>query len=163
VVDATPAPSGPLGGRLELRHDRVGTQQLTIESVTIDGGGRDAMADRGGPLRIALEIANHDGPVLDPIVEVRITRDIDDVLCFQTSTRDAGVAVGPLTKSASIALALDRIDLAPGAYTVDVGLYSAAWDVTYDFHWHGYGFTVAGDGASRGVLSPPQRWELGAD
>jgi hypothetical protein len=39
-----------------------------------------------------------------------------------------------------------------------VAVYSSDWQTTYDYHWHGYEFTVAGDAPSRGLLSPPQRW-----
>jgi hypothetical protein len=50
------------------------------------------------------------------------------------------------------------VDLLPGTYTLDAAVYSADWQTTYDYHWHGYELTVAGDAPSRGLLSPPQRW-----
>ena len=39
-------------------------------------------------------------------------------------------------------LALDTIALPPGEHAVDVGLYSADWETTYDYHWHAYRLRV---------------------
>jgi lipopolysaccharide transport system ATP-binding protein len=153
VVAATPAPAA-LGGKLELRRDRVGTQDLTIDSFTIE----PAVVARGEQVEFRLELTNHGRPVDDPIVELKVARADDDALCFHTTTRDSGTALGRVTSGASVSLALERVDLLPGSYTVDVAVYSADWQTTYDYHWHGYEFTVAGDAPSRGLFSPPQRW-----
>ena len=153
VLDATPAPA-QLGGRLELRNDRVGTQELTIDSVQIE----PPRVTRGAQLGFRFELTNHGSPVSDPIVELKVARADDDALCFHTTTRDSGTALGRVTTGASVSLALERVDLLPGTYTVDVAVYSADWDTTYDYHWHGYEFTVAGHAPSRGLFSPPQRW-----
>jgi lipopolysaccharide transport system ATP-binding protein len=154
VVEATPAPSA-LGGRLELQRDRVGTQQLTIDALAIE----PPVVGRGERLAFRLDLTNHGEPVTDPIVELKVTRVDDDTLCFHTTTRDSGVAVGRIGAGATVSLALERVDLLPGAYAVDVAVYSADWNTTYDYHWHGYEFTVAGEAPSRGLLSPPQSWE----
>jgi lipopolysaccharide transport system ATP-binding protein len=153
VVERTPAPAR-VGGRLELRRNRVGTQELTIDAVTIE----PAVVGGGRPLGFRLELSNHGAPVNDPIVELKLTRLDDDTLCFHATTRDAGIALGRVTSGASVSLELERVDLLPGAYTVDAAVYSADWQTTYDYHWHGYEFTVAGEARSRGLLAPPQRW-----
>jgi lipopolysaccharide transport system ATP-binding protein len=153
VVEATPAPAG-LGGRLELRRDRVGTQQLTIESVAIEPN----PVGRGEGLSFRLELVNHGAPLDDPIVELKLARADDDTLCFHTTTRDSGTALGRIASGATVTLTLDRLDLVPGTYSVDVAVYSADWQTTYDYHWHGYDVTVAGEAPSRGPLAPPQRW-----
>ena len=153
VVEATPAPA-QLGGRLELRRDRVGTQQLTIDSVAIE----PAVVGHGDSATFTLELTNHGEPVTDPIVEVKVARADDDALCFHTTTRDSGTALGRVSNGATVSLGLERVDLLPGVYTVDVAVYSADWDTTFDYHWHGYEFTVAGEAPSRGLLAPPQRW-----
>ena len=153
VVAATPARAA-LGGRLELRRDRVGSQQLTIDAVTVD----PAVVARGDRLRLGLDLTNHGVPVADPIAEVKITRADDDSLCFHATTRDAGVALGRVSSGVHVSLALERLDLLPGTYTIDVAVYSADWETTYDYHWHGYEFTVTGEPSSRGLLAPPLRW-----
>jgi lipopolysaccharide transport system ATP-binding protein len=153
VVAATPAPAA-LGGKLELRHDRVGTQELTIDSVAIE----PAVVGRGERVEFRLELMNHAAPLDDPIVELKVARSDDDALCFHTTTRDSGTALGRVSRGATVSLALERVDLLPGNYTVDAAVYSADWQTTYDYHWHGYEFTVAGDAPGRGLLSPPQTW-----
>jgi Wzt-like putative exopolysaccharide export protein len=153
VVEHTPPPA-QLGGRLELRRDRVGTQQLTIDSVAIE----PPVVGRGAGATFTLELTNHGEPVTDPIVEVKVARADDDVLCFHTTTRDSGTALGRVAAGATVSLGLERVDLLPGVYTVDVAVYSADWETTFDYHWHGYEFTVAGEAPSRGLLAPPQRW-----
>jgi glycerol-3-phosphate cytidylyltransferase-like family protein len=100
--------------------------------------------------------------VTDPIVELKVARADDDALCFHTTTRDSGVALGRVSAGAAVSLALERVDVLPGVYTVDAAVYSADWQTTYDYHWHGYEFTVAGDAPSRGLLSPPQHWSADA-
>jgi lipopolysaccharide transport system ATP-binding protein len=156
VVASTPAPT-TLGGRLELRRDRVGTQELTIDLVTIE----PQVVGHGERAEFRLELTNHGPDVDDPIVELKVARSDDEVLCLHTTTRDSGVALGRVASRAAVSLALERVDLLPGAYTVDVAVYSADWQTTYDYHWHGYEFTVAGAAAGRGLVSPPQRWSAG--
>ena len=153
VVAATPAPAAR-GGRLELQRERVGTQELTIDAVAIE----PAVVTRGERVGFRLELSNHGPPIDDPIVELKVTRAGDDTLCFHATTRDSGSSLGRVTNGATVSLALERVDLLPGAYTVDAAVYSDDWQTTYDYHWHGYDFTVAGDAPSRGLLSPPQRW-----
>jgi lipopolysaccharide transport system ATP-binding protein len=70
------------------------------------------------------------------------------------------VTLGVL-RDATVTLALDRLDLAPGRYLVDVGLYRADWDVVYDFHWHAVEIEI-GDRppSTRAPLHPPRRWRV---
>ena len=154
VVERTPAPeSRTAGGRLELGHDRVGTQELTIDDVALE-----PVVGIGGALTIALTLTNHAGPVENPIVQMKITRASDQVPCFEVSSKDAGQPVGRVNAGAEVSLTLERVDLIPGDYLVDVAVYSADWDTTYDYHWRAYRFRVTGVTPSRGLLSPPQRW-----
>jgi lipopolysaccharide transport system ATP-binding protein len=97
VVAATPAPAA-LGGKLELRRDRVGTQQLTIDSLAID----PLVVSRGERVEFRLELTNHAQPVDDPIVELKVARSDDDALCFNTTTSDSGTALGRFTSGASV-------------------------------------------------------------
>jgi lipopolysaccharide transport system ATP-binding protein len=59
-------------------------------------------------------------------------------------------------------LRFERLDLAAGAYFLDVGAYSVDWSVTYDYHWRVYQLHVGGHGESKGPLRPPYDWELSA-
>jgi hypothetical protein len=55
---------------------------------------------------------------------------------------------------------LERLDLAPGLYSFDVGLFSADWDRTYDFHKAAYELHVTGGDPSGAVWAPPVAWTV---
>jgi hypothetical protein len=57
-------------------------------------------------------------------------------------------------------LRLARLDLAPGAYYVDVGVYAGDWSVTYDYHWHVYTLAISGADDGKGPLRPPSEWNV---
>lgn len=154
-------PSGPPAGQqdgLELRRNRVGTQEATVESVELRGPSGKAGLAAGEPLELRLVLRAQRGSVLDPILQVTIHREHDDALCLEVNTQGQA-SLGRLGET-RLALTLDRLDLVPGRYFVDVGLYRADWEVVYDFHWHAYALDVAGPGSDRGVLRPPHRWTL---
>ena len=132
VLEQTP-PSLPAG--------RVGTQQVTIENVTVS------------PTGVSLELVNHGEPVLDPIVEVRLTREADDVLLLRTTTKDSGASVGRVADRARVAVSFDGPP--PGRYAVDVGVYSNDWETTFDYQWHAYSLEMPGRPQGRWVVDPP--------
>jgi lipopolysaccharide transport system ATP-binding protein len=59
----------------------------------------------------------------------------------------------------TVELQIDRLDLADGSYHLDVGIYDANWDRTYDHHWRALSFEVSG-GGGKAVLAPPRNWKL---
>ena len=144
-------------GPLRLGDNRVGTQQATIESVDLAGG----EIASGDPLTVRLRLNAPGGAVEAPILSVAIRRAADDVLCCELDTRGSGVSLGTLDRPATIELAFDRLDLAPGDHVVDVGLYSADWETVYDYHWHNYALHVTGPGGVKGALRPPHGWQVG--
>src|SRR3954453_2992955 len=119
-------PRGDEAGTLTLGHDRVGTQQATIDAVELTSGG-DALA-AGDPLGVRLRLSARE-PVDDPIVSLAIRRSADDVLCCELDTRASGVAIGRLEGDGAVELSFDRLDLAPGEHVIGVGLESADWGV----------------------------------
>jgi lipopolysaccharide transport system ATP-binding protein len=70
------------------------------------------------------------------------------------------VALGDVDSERLVTLVLDRLDLVPGDYFVDVGVYEGDWRYAYDFHWHVYPLTVLGDSSDGGVFRPPHRWRI---
>jgi SAM-dependent methyltransferase len=60
----------------------------------------------------------------------------------------------------TLQLHIDRLDLMPGNYFVNVGLYSQGWAVTHDFHWHLYPLSLISDVCGQGLLHPPMSWQL---
>ena len=59
-----------------------------------------------------------------------------------------------------ITLRLDRLDLNHGRYFVDVGVHETNWNYAYDYHWHVYPLLVQSSIQSKGLVYPPQRWEV---
>jgi lipopolysaccharide transport system ATP-binding protein len=164
TLEATPPDPGD-GSGLELRRNRVGTQEATISAASLSGAdgaattGAALRISPGDPLTIRLELRSEQA-LRDPIVAVAIHREHDDATCLDANTRDDGLTLG-VVRDATVTLSLGRLDLTPGRYLIDVGLYRADWDVVYDFHWHALALEV-GDrpAASRGPVFPPRRWEL---
>ena len=60
-----------------------------------------------------------------------------------------------------MSLHLDRLDLVPGRYTVEIGAYRDDWAYAYDLHAGAYQLQVLGAAPPAGVLAPPRHWETG--
>jgi lipopolysaccharide transport system ATP-binding protein len=163
TVERTPPPEAPREpGALELRRNRFGTQEVTIEGVAVRGRTGDAVEQvaSGDPLSVTLELRTHRGVVRDPIVSVAVRRDSDGMVCADANTHTDGVLLGPLEDAASVTLAFERLELVPGDYALDVGVYEPRWAFAYDYHWQAYPLSVVGREAAGGVLEPPRRWAV---
>jgi lipopolysaccharide transport system ATP-binding protein len=161
--DRTPAPDGA-AGELELRRNRFGSQEATIEEVELrDGLGRPVSAmTSGGPLEVSFVVRTPlDRPVLAPIVGLTISRAVDGIGCYDTNTVNDGVPVQQIAGERRFTLRFDRLDLIPGEYFIDVGVYEREWRYAYDYHWHVHPLRVLGSSSDGGVFRPPHHWELG--
>lgn len=160
--ERTPAPEASEDSNLELRRNRFGSQEITISRVTLGdpSGSPTVEIPTGAPLSITVEIDPRDGRFLDPIVGVAIHRFQDGVTCFDTSTESGGLTLGRVERRTEVVLAIERLDLLPNEYALDVGVYEASWRYAYDFHWQAYRFTVVGRGGDKGVFRPPHRWAV---
>jgi hypothetical protein len=147
-ADATTAD----GVRLRVHENRFGSQEAQLVGVRVrDGNGEPT--DRVAP-----------GAAVSVDLEARVPAELGPVNCGLRLVRDDGAIAldagqmldGSLTQT--IRLQIERLDIAAGHYAFDVGLYSADWERTYDFHWRAYPLTVFGTEPSRGVLAPPMRW-----
>ena len=145
------------GGRLRLGETRFGSQQARLACVEIrDATGavvRDVPAGAGLSLRMAIE-SDTDEPLH---VTVTVRRD-DGVLCIDASAPfDAPVP-------SHVEVTIPRLDLGPGRYWIDVGLYSLGWERTFDLHWHAHEVVIHGSPGTphRPVLVPPITWADGS-
>ena len=90
-----------------------------------------------------------------------IHRVADGVICYESSTESDGLRLGgPSTARLRVELSFDRLDLLPGEYRLDAGLYRADWAFAYDFHWQAYPLRVVGSRRDKGIFRPPHRWEV---
>jgi lipopolysaccharide transport system ATP-binding protein len=162
--DITPAPAGSTGD-LELRRNRFGSQEATIEDVALcDGMGRPvAELSSGAPLEVSFVVRTSPGhPVSAPIVGMTISRASDGTICYDTDTASEAVLVHEIDGACRFSLIFERLDLIPDDYFVDLGVYESDWRHAYDYHWHVYGLRVIGPSTDRGVFRPPHRWDVGA-
>jgi lipopolysaccharide transport system ATP-binding protein len=156
TLDRTPAATpGTREGVLELRRNRYGSQEATIDAVTLE---REIQTGAG--LTIGLDMSSRNGPVDNPIVGVAIHRVSDGVICYESSTESDGLRLGRLDGRLRVELSFDRLDLLPGEYRVDAGLYRADWEFAYDFHWQAYPLRVVGSRGDKGIFRPPHQWEV---
>jgi lipopolysaccharide transport system ATP-binding protein len=162
TLERTPAAEPGSAGGLELRRNRFGNQELTIDSVrmlTEEGAPLDQLQS-GRPLRIALRLSTTNSSVDDPIVGIAIHRASDGVICYDTSTESSGVRLGVVEGERAVDLEFERLDLLPGDYLLDVGVYRGDWEFAYDFHWQAYPLKVIGSQSDKGVFRPPHHWEV---
>jgi lipopolysaccharide transport system ATP-binding protein len=151
----------PQGVELRLNENRLGSQEMQIERVSLrpSGGQPGTEIDSGEGLRVEIEY-NAPLPIPSPIFGVTVTR-ADGLVCSDLSTGSAGLALPTLHGQGVIALNFDRLDLAGGDYYVDVGVYHKDWAYAYDYHWRVYPLAVRPSPGEKGVLRSPHRWELG--
>lgn len=162
--ERTPAPEDSTGP-LELRRNRFGSQEATIEEVELrDGLGRAVSElSSGAPLEVSFTVRTPRGrPVGGPIVGVTVSRAADGTICYDTNTLSDGLFVPEIDGERRFTFLFERLDLIPGEYFIDVGVYEGAWHHAYDYHWHVYSVRVVGDSSDGGVFRPPHRWELDA-
>jgi homopolymeric O-antigen transport system ATP-binding protein len=161
--DRTPPPA-ETSGDLELRRNRFGSQEASIVHVELrDGVGRPAstMAS-GGPLEISFVVrTSPDQRVSAPIVGVAISRAADGTTCYDTNTANEGLLISEIAGERRFALVFERLDLIPGDYFIDIGVYERDWRYAYDYHWHAHSLRVLGSSRDGGVFQPPHRWEVG--
>lgn len=73
------------------------------------------------------------------------------------TTQGSGVGLVHLRPQGRLQLRLDRLDLEPGAYWVDCGVYSSDWDRPLDYRWDWRKLIVTGPRGS-GPVQPPHAW-----
>lgn len=148
---------------LVLRENRFGSQEVTIEDVRL-GGSAPGRVEHGGPLSVSLRLHREGGSVASPVVGISIHRsDTEgaDVVCCEASTDLDGVLLGDLSGELLVKFLWEDVELLPGEYLVDVGVYESNWSFAYDYHWHVYPLRVLGDDTSKAVFRPRNRkWTI---
>jgi lipopolysaccharide transport system ATP-binding protein len=164
----TPADHPPAstlaGAELRVHENRFGSLQVELASVRLlDRFGLPAdELGSGDPLRVEIDWVART-PTREMIFDVTITRE-DGLLVFQTNTERTGLDIASARGRGRLAVIVDRLDLTPGQYFVDVGVYESSWAYAYDYHWHVYPLTVVPENGMKGILNPPHRWQrVGAE
>ncbi|HEY6759200.1 MAG TPA: ABC transporter ATP-binding protein [Baekduia sp.] len=163
----TPAPEEvPDGeaseGSLVLQETRFGSQEVRIEDVQIGADG-DGEAEPGETLEVAFTI-RADRAHEELAVSLAIQRPEGEIVCLDVNTQADGVRVGPVVAGGTqrVALAIDDLELAPGTYFVDVGVFPMDWAFSYDYHWRAHRLRVRGNRYTEFVYRPRlRRWTVG--
>jgi lipopolysaccharide transport system ATP-binding protein len=154
-----PAVLAPSGAELRMNVNRFGSMEAEIMGVALlDRRGRSVSEiTSGDPLSVGIDYCASQA-IPEPIFSVGLSRE-DGAVCFETNTAVNAVTLASIEGRGRMVLHLDRLDLPPGKYFVDTGIYKWDWEYGYDYHWHVYPLTVRGGIACKGFLCPPQRWE----
>jgi lipopolysaccharide transport system ATP-binding protein len=138
---------------------RLGSRAVEITAVRVVTTGPASNTLHSGD-GLAVEVDYHaHRPVEGAIFVVSAHAATGGARCFDLNTEADGRPLDRLEGTGTLRLALDRVDLAGGAYQLDVGVYAASWAETYDYLWAAAPFEVLGGGEA-GLLQPPRTWEL---
>ena len=148
------------GYELRPNQNRFGSLEMEILDVRLcaPGGTPVVALESGGPLRVEIEYRAPQ-PVDSPIFGLSIING-EGMMCYDTSTAAAGLALPVMQGKGIVALDFERLDLMGGEYFLDVGIYKSDWSYAYDYHWHVYPIKVESRPGEKGVLKPPVRWRL---
>jgi len=160
TVDRTPrATASSTTDGLELGRNRLGSQEATIDSVRIAGHEADLTIRSGAAMSVRMEI-NAPQPIASPIAVVTVQRAADGTICADLTSEASSVPLGTLEGTCEVVLRFPRLELVPGDYVADVGLYERSWAYAYDLQLGAHPFTVAGGGNHKGVYLPAHGWTV---
>ncbi len=147
------------GEILRVNENRFGSLDLVLQQVRVldDAGIPTQILPTGNGAQVEM-VWQVDRPVGEVIFSVSIHRQ-DGMLMSEVFS-----PVGKLpAQNGNLRLTFDRLDLAPGEYFIEVGVYPADWSVIYDYHRRVYPLVVEGEGEGKGPLRPPHRWVIEPD
>lgn len=145
TLSVTPDDDTDEDGTLRLKENRFGSQDVRIEEVVVGTGQKLGEVRTGGSLDVSVSVrsATRNEKVA---VSVTIERDADDVTCLDINTDldEVQVQVAP-GKVSTVKLKLGALEIRPGRYWVDVGVFPLDWSHAFDYHYHAYPLRVTGD------------------
>jgi lipopolysaccharide transport system ATP-binding protein len=147
---------------LVLQETRFGTQAVRIDDVRVGADGLGEI-DPGDTLDVTFTI-HADEAHEELAVSLAIQRPEGEIVCVDVNTQADGIAVGPIEAGGTrrVALAMEDVELAPGTYFVDVGVFPTDWAFSYDYHWRAHRLRVRGNRYSEYVYVPrARRWTVG--
>lgn len=139
---------------------RYGAGEISVAGLEIiDRHGLPATAiDPGEPLTIRVSVKQQDS-VGKWHVTVAVAREDGTQLLDMNSDID-GIELPEMTQDRSVEIAVERLDLLPGAYRIDVGLWHPDWEYAYDYYPDAARFVVSGERGREGVLFAPRHWRV---
>jgi lipopolysaccharide transport system ATP-binding protein len=166
TLDVTPGggEEEPSDSHLVLQTSRFGSQEMSLQEVSIAGQGTRGRVKSSSTLElnVGVRAGTRSGPVA---IAVLISRVADDVKCIDINTEQDDVTVDvPAEGSVTVSLRLGGLELRPGRYWIDVGVFPLDWSHALDYHYHVYQLQVTGasDYPEEPVFLPDnRRWSVG--
>lgn len=153
LTPSVPSREMPKGGELRVRENRFGSLEMEVTNVTLKPA---EILTTGAQFEVKIEYhANH--TMIAPVFGVSISR-ADGTICLDASTEASRVMLDLVRGGGAVHLIIARVDLVPGDYFVNIGVFASDWSHAYDYHWHVYRITVTGGSCHKGILAPPCHW-----
>jgi lipopolysaccharide transport system ATP-binding protein len=156
TLEQTPAVDAYKTDILTPSKNRFGSFEIEITAVRL----QPQSLITGDALTVELDYANP-AVIAIAIFSISISQP-DGQKYLDVNTLDAGIPIS-LSKSGTLQLTIERLDLAAGQYFVDVGVYEQEWSHAYDYHWQVYSLTIASSTHVNSWLHPPFHWKIKTD
>ncbi len=157
-VTAEQAPEGEAAGQEENKK-RWGNGHAHISSVIMtDDEGHEKNAFRTGEKVNIVMDYNVNEPVRDAIFGIAIFRS-DGLHCYGTNTRIEKFDPFDLEKSGTVRVKIDKLDLLPGQYTLDISIESDH-ETAVDYFKEAFHFKMYSAVSDVGVMHIDHTWEI---
>ena len=143
---------------LQTRGERWGSREVEITRVELSGpSGLTNVFESGSPMEIRMHV-RAGAPTSDFVFGIGIFN-AEGTCCYGTNTHIEGATAGELSGDADVRVAIDRLDLTEGSYTVDVAVHREN-GAPYDYHRRLYPFRVTSRVKDVGIYRPRHRWQF---
>ena len=137
---------------------RWGSREVEITRVELAApSGPTNVFESGSPMEIRMHV-RAGAPTQDFVFGIGIFN-AEGTCCYGTNTHIEGATPGELAGDADVRVAIDRLDLTEGSYTVDVAVHREN-GAPYDYHRRLYPFRVTSRVKDVGIYRPRHRWQF---
>ncbi len=138
--------------------NRWGSREVEIMGVELSGSsGPSNVFDTGSAMEIRMRVRAAQ-PTSDFVFGIGIFN-AEGVCCYGTNTHIEGATPGELSGDADVRVAIERLDLVAGSYTVDVAVHREN-GAPYDYHRQLYAFRINSRVKDVGIYRPRHRWRF---
>jgi homopolymeric O-antigen transport system ATP-binding protein len=144
---------------LDIKPERRGNREVELILIGLgDATGAERHTyRRGEQARVSIHYTVH-RPIEAPVFRLTLLRE-DGLWCYGTDTAVDGVPLSMLGKEGTVEVLLERLDLLPGTYYVDVAVDDGDGQV-YDYHHRLYKFVMTAEVHEGEALRIPHRWSI---
>jgi lipopolysaccharide transport system ATP-binding protein len=163
AIKIAPSPAGSAKQTpLVIDERRFGSVELELTTVHLTNGDGQVVGDIASGHRLTVHIGYFAAQrVVGSLVRVRVLR-ADGLVCCDLTTEKSVLSVSAVHGEGRLTLAIERLDLTAGQYTVEVGWYAGQWAYAYDYRANAATFLVRGEPSSDAVMHAPHVWGLDA-